>query len=146
MTINDDMMVVVNVYKRERFLGLCHVTFSDLDKNQCSIRKGVIVKQLSPCVLCVLCVGVCVRGKTPSTADLSIENYPQTADVPAMGDRPRLRSWFSPYKIYDVGGVWILDVAACSQHRVDQFYVYREMSQRPLRWLRGKNALPAIIP
>ena len=87
-----------------------------------------------------------VRGKTPSTADLSIENYPQTADVPAMGDRPRLRSWFSPYKIYDVGGVWILDVAACSQHRVDQFYVYREMSQRPLRWLRGKNALPAIIP
>ena len=60
---------------------------------------------------------VCMRRKTPSTADLFIENYPQTADVPAMGDRPRLRSWFSPYKIYDVGGVWILDVAACSQHR-----------------------------
>ena len=57
------------------------------------------------CVCGCVSVGACGRGKTPSTADLSIENYPQTADVPAMGDRPRLRSWFSPYKIYDVGGV-----------------------------------------
>ena len=75
-------------------------------------------------------VVVCV-GKRHQPRDLSIENYPQTADVPATGDRPRLRSWFSPYKIYDVGGVWILDVTACSQHRVDQSYVYRRNVTAP---------------
>ena len=41
--------------------GYATLKFSDLDKNQGLIRKGEIMEQLLPCVLCVcMCACVCV--------------------------------------------------------------------------------------